>query len=32
VLDRDPFAVPISDVHNTNVLKVFIKGRQVFAR
>jgi predicted amidohydrolase YtcJ len=32
VLDQDPFAVPLNQVHKTTVEKVFIDGRQVFSR
>ena len=32
VLDRDPFAIPINDVHNTTVEKVLIDGRVAFSR
>jgi predicted amidohydrolase YtcJ len=30
VLDRDPFAIPITDVHNVKVTRVYVQGRPVF--
>jgi predicted amidohydrolase YtcJ len=31
VVDRDPLAIPITDVHNVKVKSVYVDGRQVFA-
>lgn len=32
VLDRNPFEIPINDVHNTIVERVFLNGRPVFSK
>lgn len=32
VLDRDPFAVPVTEIHKTTVLETWIGGEQVFKR
>jgi predicted amidohydrolase YtcJ len=32
VLDRDPFAIPVTDIHNTQVLETWIGGHRIFAR
>ncbi|WP_408591237.1 amidohydrolase [Novosphingobium sp.] len=32
VLDRDPFAIPVTGIHQTTVLETWIGGQQVFTR
>jgi predicted amidohydrolase YtcJ len=32
VLDRDPFAIPVTQIHETRVLETWIGGEQVFVR
>jgi predicted amidohydrolase YtcJ len=32
VLDRDPFAIPVTQVHQTTVLETWIGGEQVYRR
>ena len=32
VLDRDPFAIPVTQIHQTTVLETWIGGKQVFIR
>ncbi|WP_298194566.1 amidohydrolase family protein [Novosphingobium sp.] len=32
VLDRDPFAVPVTDIHRTAVLETWVGGKRIFAR
>ncbi len=32
VLDRDPFAIPVTQVHDTRVLETWIGGEQVYVR
>ncbi|MEI6642631.1 MAG: amidohydrolase [Novosphingobium sp.] len=32
VLDRDPFAIPVTEIHKTTVLETWVGGKQIFAR
>lgn len=32
VLDRDPFAIAVTDIHNTQVLETWVGGQRIFAR
>jgi hypothetical protein len=32
VLDRDPFAIPVTEIHQTTVLETWVGGKQVFTR
>jgi len=32
VLDRDPFAIPVTEIHQTAVLETWVGGKQVFTR
>ncbi len=32
VLDRDPFAISVTDIHNTKVLETWVGGQRIFAR